>query len=295
MVIVIGGAILVLRINTRRIKAEEALKHLEEERRLHQEIERSEKRYRELVEQAYEGICMVDKDDVTVFANRRMCEITGYDDLSGKPASLFLNEESQKKIAVENKKRRRGESSRYEVELTTRDRRQIPVIISGSPRFDEQGNFLGTFGIFTDISERKKNEEELKRINEELKKSEAALLNVLSDFHEANRKLKETSRELENIFESVTEYSIMTVDLEGKVIFFGKGSQNVFGWSPEELLGKNITMLHKKEKAEDLIPELLKEAKQEGKSEREIECIRKNGELFPAILTVTPIDRKSVV
>ncbi|MBL7074121.1 PAS domain S-box protein [candidate division KSB1 bacterium] len=197
MAIIIGGAVLVLWINAKRTKDMEHTNHLETETKLKGEIESSEKQYRELVERANDGVWMLDKNHVTLFANRRMSEITGYDELVGRPAFLFFNEESQKKIAEENKKRLRGESSRYEVGITTRDGKQIPVMISGSPRFDDKGNFLGTFGIVTDISERKKIEEELKRINEELKKGEAATLNVLSDIHETNQQLREATRQLE--------------------------------------------------------------------------------------------------
>jgi len=49
--------------------------------------------------------------------------------------------------------RRMGTTERYDTYLKHRSGRLVPVIVSASPYFDINGEFVGTFAIFSDISE----------------------------------------------------------------------------------------------------------------------------------------------
>ncbi len=79
----------------------------------------------------------------------------------------------------------------------------------------------------------------------------------------------------------------IVADLEGKITAYGKGAEKIFGYTEEEVLGKSVEIFHPVSKRE-MLPRLFKEA-MEGKFEEKTILVRKNGEEFPALLTVTPV------
>ena len=50
--------------------------------------------------------------------------------------------------------------------------------------------------------------------------------------------LKRTTRDfLETVVDNLSE-SIIVTDLDGKIVYFNKGSEKIFGYRPEEILGR---------------------------------------------------------
>jgi len=48
-----------------------------------------------------------------------------------------------------------------------------------------------------------------------------------------------------NILESSTEYSIIGKDLEGKIVLWNEGARLLYGYAPDEVVGKaNSSILH---------------------------------------------------
>ena len=68
----------------------------------------------------------------------------------------------QKEAAAANERRKSGQSDRYELEFIHSNGRRVSSLVSGSPRFDPDGNFSGTMAVFTNITERKRAEIALK-------------------------------------------------------------------------------------------------------------------------------------
>ena len=128
------------------------------------ELKASMERYGTLVETMNEGVCMVDRDFQITFFNKRMEEITGYpqEEALGRPMSLLYDGESLAKVHSELEKRRSGRPSVYEAEMITRSGARVPVTISGVPIHDGAGNYTGSFGVITDISQRVEAERELR-------------------------------------------------------------------------------------------------------------------------------------
>src|SRR2546422_6743620 len=93
-----------------------------------------------------------------------------------------------------------------------------------------------------------------------------------------------------NILESSTEYSIIGKDLDGKILLWNAGARRIYGYEPEEVIGKaNSAMLHTPEdvkagKPQEIMATALREGKWEGTSKR----VRKSGEQFTARLVITP-------
>ena len=54
---------------------------------------------------------------------------------------------------------------------------------------------------------------------------------------------KRTTRQfLEDIVENISE-SLIVTDLKGKIIFFNKGSEDLFRYSSKEVISKHVAML----------------------------------------------------
>ncbi|MCW2241471.1 PAS domain S-box protein [Azospirillum canadense] len=73
-------------------------------------------------------------------------------------------------------------------------------------------------------------------LNEDLRRANAEL--------EASRaKLQASEDRLRTILESATEYAIITTDPQGQISGWSVGAQNIFGWTDEEVIGRDLTIL----------------------------------------------------
>ena len=86
--------------------------------------------------------------------------------------------------------------------------------------------------------------------------------------------------------------SVITCDMNGTVQQYTADAQELFGWAPDEVVGKmSVATFHPAENVPTLVPRLLREAVETGKFEEEVVLQRKNGTRFRAVLTVRPMFR----
>lgn len=124
----------------------------------------SEAKLRTLIASMNEGLTQVGNDEVIEFANARLCEMTGYrrEEMVGRTTfDLFFDDEGRRIIERENEQRKKGVSGQYEARIRKKSGEMMWVLISGSPMMNEAGEVTGTLGMFMDISERKRAEEQL--------------------------------------------------------------------------------------------------------------------------------------
>ncbi|HYP20916.1 MAG TPA: EAL domain-containing protein [Chloroflexia bacterium] len=134
-------------------------------------LRESESRFRTVVECLGEGLIITDLDDVVLYANRQLAELSGYsvEEMLGRPAyEIFLPPDKWPMMGQRNNNRKQGVSEQYELEMLRKDGQTIMVQINASPLLDADGNVVGTLGAQTDITERKRAEETLRRRNDEL-------------------------------------------------------------------------------------------------------------------------------
>ncbi len=93
-----------------------------------------------------------------------------------------------------------------------------------------------------------------------------------------------------NILESSMEYSVIGMDLGGKILLWNEGARRIYGCEPEEVVGKaSSSILHAPADAASGKPrEMLDTALRDGKWEGTIDRRRTNGEQFPARVMITP-------
>ncbi len=125
-------------------------------------LRESEEKYRILIETANEGIWVVDNLFRTVYANRRMHEILGYHEgeMHGRPVWDFVSPDEAASMKAALEERRTGTAGRYERAWMRKDGSVVWCLTSGTPLFAQDGTFRGSFGVFTDITDRRRLEEE---------------------------------------------------------------------------------------------------------------------------------------
>lgn len=124
---------------------------------------KNEKMLRNLVENQGEGVGVTDVEEKFNFANPAAERIFGVEPggLIHRSLKEFLSHESYMQIREETKLRENGKKSTYEIEIIQPGGRTVPLLVTATPQTDETGKFVGTFGVFRDITERKEAENKL--------------------------------------------------------------------------------------------------------------------------------------
>ena len=237
--------------------------HLIREQSAHEALEASEKRYRGIVETAYEGIWKVDTNFITSFVNRRMAELLGYtvEEMLGRPVFDFLFE------CDIGQNRRDLQRRRVSEQLETRYRRKDGSVlwarVATSPIVAAAGEFEGALAMVSDIREQKRIEAEASRSRE--------MISLLS------RAVEQTAD------------SVVITDREGTIEYVNPAFEATTGYGRAEALGQTPRILkaglHDREFYSRLWNKIL-----EGDAFRGTLVNRKkSGELYWTEQTITPI------
>jgi PAS domain S-box-containing protein len=219
------------------------------------------------------AIILLDKDGRVLNWNKGAQKIKGYskEDIIGKSFRLFYTKEDQlrnhpeelietaikKGKAVEESWRCRKDGSRFWGNITI------------TTLFDDDKNVLGFSKVTRDLTERFKADQELKKVYEELKKSEELYHKMVSD---------------------VEDYAIILLDKYGKILNWNKGAEKIKGYREEEIVGKSFRVFYTKEDQLRNHPEeLIEMAIREGKAVEESWRCRKDGGKFWGNITITPL------
>lgn len=111
------------------------------------------------------------------------------------------------------------------------------------------------------------------------------------EIQEKEEEYRNLSRLLNSVLESSTEYSIMATDPNGVILQYNSGSENLFGWSKEEVIGKMriSRTFWKDDRSRGLIRVISRKVEEEGMTEYQVERVRKDGTLFTAHAIVTSL------
>ena len=225
---------------TKRKKAEEALRQ-------------SERKYRQLVDLAQEGIWAIDTESNTVFTNPKMAQMLGYtvEEMLGRSLFSFMDERgvSIAKYLVE--RRKAGITEEHDFEFVRKDGTRVYATVGTSPITDEKGNYSGALAVVVDVTQRRLAEE--------------ARLKAEESFHRS-------------MDESPLGIRIVTPD--GETVYANQAILDIYGYSSvEELKVIPRRNLYTPESYAE--HQIRREARQRGEyvsSNYEISIIRKNGE-----------------
>jgi two-component system cell cycle sensor histidine kinase/response regulator CckA len=147
---------------------EELRQEIVERKKTEEELRKSEEKYRNIIETIEDGYYEVDIPGNLTFFNDRLCEISGYprEELKGMGYRQLMGEENaQKALQGFHKVRTTGKPYKVsDYEIVRKDGTKRNITISVSLIRDPSGQPAGFRGICRDVTERKRAEEELLKI-----------------------------------------------------------------------------------------------------------------------------------
>ncbi len=134
-------------------------------------ITESEKKFRTIVETAFEGIIISNPTGTFKFVNSRFAEMLGYtpDELLGSVSNKYIYPEDIDKVQDTRSLLKRGKVVQNEMRFLHKDGKVLWTLFNASPMFDSHGRHTGNLAIHTDITERKKSEEKLHKSEEQFR------------------------------------------------------------------------------------------------------------------------------
>ncbi len=156
------------------------LRDITDRKRAEMALRESEEKYRMLVETMNDGLAIADEIGTLTYVNDRFCDMLGRfpQDIIGHPVIEFTDEENQNILKEQMAKRKKGESSPYEIAWRRIDGGKISAIVSPKPIFGRDREFKGSFAVITDITQQKQAEEGLKESEKQLRYLSSQLLTV---------------------------------------------------------------------------------------------------------------------
>ncbi|HPE55006.1 MAG TPA: PAS domain S-box protein [Bacteroidales bacterium] len=135
---------------------------------------KSEKKYRELIINQGEGILVANTEEIISFANPAAENLFGVrkNGLINKSLVDFVIHNDLEKLESEGIKRLQSKRSTYELSIKRPDGEIRHLLVTASPRLDENVNVIGSFGIFRDITDRKQIMVELQAAKERAEESD---------------------------------------------------------------------------------------------------------------------------
>jgi len=185
-----------------------AMVDIKERKQAEEAFQESEEKYREVMERANDGICII-QDAVFKYVNSRALEIIGYspEEIVGTSMADYIHPDELPKVMESYSRRMAGENipAMYETALLHKDGRRVEVEINaGIIAYEGKPANLA---IIRDITRRKRSQEEILRRNKEL--------TVLNDLAQAISQ----SMDLNIILNSALDKVLETLDLQHGAVF----------------------------------------------------------------------------
>jgi PAS domain S-box-containing protein len=227
-------------------------------------LKAQEEQYRLLVETMNDGIGVQDAHGLITYVNDRVCEMLGYtrDEMIGRQTSELLNEASKGIWAGEMAKRKANRYEPYEVTWQNSEGELIHTIVSPMPLHDADGNFTGSFAVFTDITSRKKAEEDLRLSEEKFAKA----------------------------FRSSPDAVAITTFKEGRFLDVNEGFLKITGYDRSEVIDHTsieIGLWPSPEFRQDIMAQVTEKG---GIKDFEVDFRIKSGEVRKIVYAAEPID-----
>jgi two-component system sensor kinase FixL len=170
-----------------------------------------------IAESSDDAIVGKDLNGVVTAWNRAAEALFGYtaDEIIGRPITIII---PPNRIDEENsilERVRLGERIvHFETLRQHKDGRLVPVLLTISPLRDADGTVIGVSKIARDLSE-------VQGFNQELQRREALLRSILDTVPDA----------------------LVVIDEHGLIQSFSAAAERLFGFHPEEVVGRNVSML----------------------------------------------------
>jgi PAS domain S-box-containing protein len=187
------------------------------ERKLAEEaLRQSEEKYRRIVETANEGIILLGTDGTINFVNKKMADMLGYlpEKLIGKMAIEFMPEEEKEHVLANRAKLETKNSVQAEYCFSRNDGNRILTFGNTVPILDGTGKHIANLAMHTDITGRKRAEEEIQHNVEELRLKNEELTQFNNVMVDREMRMIELKKEINRLCSRLGQDPVYDVDFE---------------------------------------------------------------------------------
>ncbi|MCH8011556.1 MAG: PAS domain S-box protein [Candidatus Marinimicrobia bacterium] len=198
-------------------------------------LREAEQKFRQFFENEPAYCYMVSPEGTILDVNRAATEILGYEkeELVGRPLKDIYVPESLRKMEENIEKwQKTGKLKDVEMVIQGKGGEKRVILLNSGAVKDKDGNIIHSVSAQSDITERKQAEEKLRETHEKLKTSIDNMPNAY-----------------------------ILCDTETIVLEWNLAAEKIFGYSKEEMLGKNLIDFIVPEKGRHLVGEIVKKLK----------------------------------
>lgn len=237
------------------------LSMVEDLKRAEASLRESDTRFQEVTSQMGEWVWEMNADGLYTYASPVVESILGYrpDELVGKCHyyDLFIPSERTALLQASlDHTRARKPFNRFRNHCLHKDGHRVLLETSGIPILDAQGNLQGYRGVDSDISERDRAEKEIRTFR------------TISD---------------------KASYGSAIVLMDGTLSYVNEAFARMHGWKSRELLGQPFTVCHNDQQINAMQEHLKRILSDGGFVAREIWHQRRDGSVFPTLMSITLI------
>ncbi|MFC1747745.1 diguanylate cyclase domain-containing protein [Pseudomonadota bacterium] len=243
-----------------------SLTDISERKRAEEEIKKSQMRYRALLDSAFQFIVLLDRDGLVLDANNSSLSFSNLDKSSiiGQPYwetdGWRQDAELQARIKKAIREASAGHVVRFQVMQRAVDEAEHYIDYSISPVRDAEGNITWLVSEGRDIT----------------------------DLHEARERLRLT----EKVFDDAAE-AILVTDKRKRIVDVNPSFSSVTGYERDELLGMTPHVLSSGRHDKTFYKALWTSLKNQSRWQGEIWDKRKNGDIFPARVSISTVKDKN--
>ena len=228
-----------------------------ERKRADEALQKAEKKYRDIFENAVEGIFQTTRDGRFIMVNPALARMVGFDspeELMRERADISLQHyvEPQRREEFKRLLEEHGIVRGFEYQAYRKDGSKIWILDDVRAVCDERGSVLYYEGTSEDITERKRAEEAL-------------------------RESEERYREL---FENAKDATYVH-DLSGRYISVNRAAEKLTGRSREEIVGSKFTDFVPPDQVQVVNEQLCRKLADEGETTYETEVLTRDGRRVP--------------
>lgn len=180
-------------------------------------------------------LCFISPNGTILEANPTFEEISGYTfaEIIGKTIEeIFKKEEFEE---IEKETFEKGFCGGREISFIKKEKIEIPVQVFTKLRKSEEGEEVGYFLSFVDLTQ-------IKQKEKELKEAQSALLNILEDVDEARRKAEQERDKTQVIINNFVD-GLLVFDKENKLSLINPQARRFLNLEHQEVIGQSVSEL----------------------------------------------------
>ncbi len=219
------------------------------------------KEYAELIYQVTpSAIFTVDKNCTITSWNDRAAELTGYTPAEAVGKKCFILCRDKCMPLTDLKEEQENKTRTTESIIITKDGMLKTILKNKGILKDNEGNYIGFIESFEDITDRKQNEEQLRKLSYAIEQSPV---------------------------------SVVITNIQGDIEYVNPKFCNMTGYTPEEVIGKNPRVLKSGQVPAETYKQLWNTVISGREWHGELHNKKKNGELYWEFASISPIKNKN--